>query len=154
MNYDILIESANALLKDEPNNLSLLSNATAFINDHINDLNWVGFYLYNNGVLTLGPFQGKVACNKILPGKGVVGTSYVNNEVIVVKNVHEIENHIMCDANSMSEVVIPIRNGKEIYAIFDFDSPIENRFDDKLVQFLRQFAALIEKYIDFNAPLI
>ena len=154
MNYKVLLQSAKGLLSSEPTNLSLLSNATAFLNDSIQDLNWVGFYMFKDGILTLGPFQGKVACNLIMPGKGVVGSSYQKNEVIVVKNVHEIDNHITCDPVSMSETVVPIRHNEHVWAILDLDSPIENRFDPELVDFLQQFGALIENYIDFERPLI
>ena len=124
MDYKTLLESAEGLLSSQPTNLSLLSNASAFIYDAIPTLNWVGFYMYKDGILTLGPFQGKVACNLIMPGKGVVGTSYIKNESIVVKNVHEVDNHITCDPVSMSEVVFPIRNKDEVWAILDIDSPI------------------------------
>ena len=111
----------------------------------IKDINWVGFYMYKDGVLTLGPFQGKVACNLIMPGKGVVGTSFVKKEVIVVKNVHEIDNHITCDPVSMSETVVPIKNENgDVWAILDLDSPLEARFDQQLVDFLQQFGALLE----------
>src|SRR5690554_2595599 len=113
MDYKTLLESAQGLLSSELTTLSLLSNASAFIYDAIPTLNWVGFYMYKDGILTLGPFQGKVACNLIMPGKGVVGTSYLKNESIVVKNVHEVDNHITCDPVSMSEVVFPIRNKDE-----------------------------------------
>lgn len=154
MDYKVLLQSAEGLLSSEPTNLSILSNASAFLNDAIPDLNWVGFYMYKDGILTLGPFQGRVACNLIMPGKGVVGTSFIKNEVIVVKNVHEIENHITCDPVSMSETVIPIRSNGNVWAILDLDSPVENRFDTDLVHFLQQFALLIENYIDFSKPLI
>lgn len=155
MDYKTLLESAEGLLSSEPTNLSLLSNASAFLNDAISNLNWVGFYMYKDGVLTLGPFQGKVACNLIMPGKGVVGTSFVKKEVIVVKNVHEIDNHITCDPVSISETVVPIKNENgDVWAILDLDSPLEGRFDPQLVDFLQQFGALLEKYIDFNSALI
>ncbi|WP_210994401.1 GAF domain-containing protein [Acholeplasma laidlawii] len=74
--------------------------------------------------------------------------------MIVVKNVHEIENHITCDPISMSETVIPIRHNGAIWAILDLDSPVENRFDKDLVDFLQQFGLLIENYIDFSKGLI
>ncbi len=154
MNYGILLQSANELFKDEPNNLSLLSNASAFIKQNIDHLNWVGFYLYTQKDLTLGPFQGKVACNIIPPGKGVVGTGYLKKEIIVVEDVNKIENHIMCDPLSQSEVVVPIMHAGKVWAIFDIDAPVTNRFDQDLVHFLQQFGQLLEKYIDFNAGLI
>lgn len=154
MNYDLILESASELLKDEPNNLSLLSNASAFLKQNIDQLNWVGFYLFNQKNLTLGPFQGKVACNVIAPGKGVVGTGFIKKETIVVDDVNKIDNHIMCDPLSQSEVVIPIMNQESVWAILDVDAPITNRFDSHLVDFLQQFGRLIEKYIDFNGSLI
>ena len=54
----------------------------------------------------------------------------------------------------MSEVVIPIRNEGKVWAILDLDSPIENRFDPDLVDFLQQFGQLVENYIDFSKALI
>ena len=42
MDYKVLLESAEGLLSTEPTNLSILSNASAFLNDH-DPLNWVGF---------------------------------------------------------------------------------------------------------------
>ena len=41
--------------------ITILSNASALINDYIPNISWVGFYLNKNNKLILGPFQGKVA---------------------------------------------------------------------------------------------
>lgn len=154
MKYVFLLESAKALLQDSPNNLSLLSNASAFINDNIENLNWVGFYLFDGTKLTLGPFQGKVACEIIHPSRGVCGTAYTTKEIQVVKDVHAIDNHIACDPLSSSETVIPIINHGEVWGVFDLDSPIVNRFDQDLVDFLTKFVEILTKYIDFNKSLI
>jgi L-methionine (R)-S-oxide reductase len=154
MNYDILLESANALFKDEPNTLSLLSNASAFLNENIPTINWVGFYLFDGTKLTLGPFQGKVACQVIEPGRGVCGTALVEKKTQVVKDVHAIDNHIACDPNSNSEVVIPIFNKLSVYGVLDIDSPVTNRFDSELVHFLEQFVVILSKYIDFSVKLV
>ena len=74
----IIIDQLDGLLTGETNPITVLANASALLNDSISELNWAGFYLYNGktGQLDLGPFQGKVACMHIQPGKGVVGTSY------------------------------------------------------------------------------
>ena len=153
MHYKTLLASAENLLSSEPTNLSLLSNASAFINDHITDLNWVGFYLYKNGILTLGPFQGKVACNLIMPGKGVVGTAYSKNESIVIKNVHEIENHITCDPVSMSEFVAPISNENGDVSVYQkVIAGSENRLlqaEEKL----QAYESEVERYRKQNFPI-
>lgn len=154
MNYVFLLESAKSLLQDSPNNLSLLSNASAFIKDNIENLNWAGFYLFDGTRLTLGPFQGKVACEIINPGRGVCGTAYQTKEIQVVEDVHAIDNHIACDPLSMSETVIPIINNGEVWGVFDLDAPVPNRFDKELVDFLTKFVEILTKYIDFNKSLI
>ena len=154
MNYVNLLESAKSLLADSPNNLSLLSNASAFINDNIKDLNWAGFYIYDKTNLTLGPFQGKVACEVIAPGRGVCGTAFITKEIQVVKDVHAIDNHIACDPNSNSEIVVPILHNNEVWGVLDVDSPVIDRFNDELVDFFTKFTEIITNKLDFNKSLI
>lgn len=154
MNYEILLQSANELFKTEPNQLSLLSNASAFIFENIPHLNWAGFYLFDGHQLTLGPFQGKVACNVIAPGKGVCGTALVTKQVQVVDDVNAIDNHIACDSNSQSETVIPIIHHGDVYGVLDVDAPVKARFDQDLVSFLTQYVAILSKYIDFSKKLV
>ena len=149
-----MLESADNLFKSEPNTLSLLSNAAAFLKENLDNLNWVGFYLFDGTNLTLGPFQGKVACNVIAPGKGVCGTGFIEKKTQVVGDVSKIENHIYCDPNSQSEVVIPIMNGSDVYGVLDLDAPIVERFDTQLVHFLEDYVKILTKYIDFNKGLI
>ena len=67
--YHELAMQLCALIEDESDKLAVLSNASACLNDALTDINWVGFYLYKNGELVLGPFQGKVACTHIPLGK-------------------------------------------------------------------------------------
>lgn len=148
MNYNILLETAKALLESQPNQIARLSNASAFLYESIDTLNWVGFYLYDGNILTVGPFQGKVACAEIELGKGVCGEAAIKNETMVVKDVHQHENHIACDSNSQSEVVVPIYVGGKLYGVLDVDSPVIDRFDLELVKFFEQFVELFIKTID------
>lgn len=140
---ELLLESAKALLQETKNNVSLLSNASAFIKAYIPDLNWAGFYLFENNELILGPFQGLPACVEIAVGKGVCGTSLQKKEILNVPDVHLFEGHIACDANSNSELVIPLfKNGKTI-GVMDIDSPLFNRFDKPLQDFFEALAQVI-----------
>lgn len=140
---ELLLQSAEALLKETKNNVSLLSNASAFIKAYIPDLNWSGFYLFEQNKLILGPFQGLPACVEIELGKGVCGTSLAKKEILNVPDVHQFDGHIACDSNSNSELVIPLfKNGKAI-GVMDIDSPLFNRFDAELQTFFEQFSAII-----------
>ena len=62
-------------LTGEKNRYANLSNASALLNQFFDRINWVGFYLMDEGELVLGPFQGLPACIRIPLGKGVCGTA-------------------------------------------------------------------------------
>lgn len=119
----------------EYEHMTILSNTSAIIYQLFPNINWVGFYIYKNNCLHLGPFQGKPACMKIDINNGVCGYSARNKQSIIVDNVHEFEGHIACDSNSNSELVIPIIINNKLYGVLDIDSPIFNRFskDDLLL---------------------
>ena len=74
-----LLKSAESLFQESKNNTSLLANASSFIMHSIKDLNWVGFYLFENEYLIVGPFQGKPACVEIQVGNGVCGKAFQVN---------------------------------------------------------------------------
>jgi GAF domain-containing protein len=46
-----------------------------------------------------------------------------------VPDVRAFSGHIACDADSRSELVVPVRRGGTIIAVIDLDAPRENRFD-------------------------
>jgi GAF domain-containing protein len=143
-----LLDVALALFESQPNQISLLSNASAFLNDSFDRINWVGFYLFDGTNLTVGPFQGKVACSLIPLGKGVCGEAALHNKVMVVKDVHEHPNHITCDENSQSEVVVPIYVKGKLFGVLDVDSPVIDRFDEDTTNFFIEFVKLLVKTID------
>ncbi|MFA5560395.1 MAG: GAF domain-containing protein [Acholeplasmataceae bacterium] len=143
MKKDEMLQLAKNLLYKQPNMASFLANAAAFLNEVLDDINWVGFYLYDGKNLTVGPFQGKVACALIELGAGVCGTAALKQETIVVKDVHAFDGHIACDANSQSEVVVPIIVNGMLFGVLDVDSPTIDRFDLKTVSFLEAFVALM-----------
>ncbi|MCI5773728.1 MAG: GAF domain-containing protein [Erysipelotrichaceae bacterium] len=124
-----------ALLCEEPDLIAALSNISACLNQHFTDINWVGFYLYKNDELVLGPFQGKVACTHIPMGKGVCGTSAAKQESIIVPDVHAFSGHIACDSVSASELVVPIIKDGKLFGVIDIDSPLKARFsaEDKTI---------------------
>jgi GAF domain-containing protein len=148
MKNKTLLATAEALLESQPNQIALLANASAFLNESFDQINWVGFYLFDGNILTVGPFQGKVACAEIPLGKGVCGEAAIKKQTLVVKDVHAHANHIACDSNSQSEVVVPIYINGRLFGVLDVDSPIKDRFDSETVAFFEDFVNILVKTID------
>ena len=98
-----------------------LSNAAALLKEKL-DCWWVGFYLIENNVLNLGPFQGPAACTTIEKGRGVCGTVWELKKSLIVDNVHEFKGHIACSSESNSEIVIPMFENNKIWGVLDIDS--------------------------------
>lgn len=119
--YELLSKQLDALLSGEPNLYANLSNASALLNQFFDRINWVGFYLMEDGELVLGPFQGLPACVRIQVGKGVCGTAVERKESIIVPDVEAFPGHIVCDAASRSEIVVPIIKNDEVIGVLDID---------------------------------
>ncbi|RUO72975.1 GAF domain-containing protein [Idiomarina ramblicola] len=130
--YSDLLAQTRALTEDEPDLIANLANISALLYEHIDDINWLGFYLVRSeNELVLGPFQGRVACVRILFGKGVCGVAAETQACQRVDDVHQFAGHIACDSASNSEVVAPIVvNGKTV-AVLDVDSPSVSRFGEQ-----------------------
>lgn len=128
--YAQLAEELRALLRGEHDRVANAANTVALIFDALPRLNWAGFYFLNEGELLVGPFQGKPACVRIAIGKGVCGTAAATRRTIIVPNVHDFAGHIACDADSRSEIVIPLEKNGDLLGVLDLDSPILGRFDD------------------------
>ncbi len=126
--YRDLARDLTALLAGERDLIANASNTAALIYDALPDLNWAGFYLYKEGELVLGPFQGKPACVRIAIGKGVCGTAAERRETVIVEDVHAFPGHIACDSASNSEIVVPLLRGAELLGVLDVDSPKPRRF--------------------------
>ena len=145
VNYDFLCQQLRSLTDGIPYKIANLANASALLWQELPQINWAGFYLMEDGALVLGPFQGKTACIRIPVGKGVCGTAVAENASQLVPDVHAFPGHIACDSASESEVVIPIRNGGEIYGVLDIDSPVKGRFSEDDLKGLTRFVAVLEK---------
>ncbi|MBF7024493.1 GAF domain-containing protein [Staphylococcus kloosii] len=147
-NYSMLQKQLAALIEDESNLIAILSNSSALLNDNLDQINWVGFYLIENNELILGPFQGHPACVHIAIGSGVCGTAVEQDETQVVADVNAFPGHIACDANSKSEIVVPIHVNNKVIGVLDIDAPILNRFDDNDKQQLEQVVTIIESQLN------
>ena len=147
LNYSLLSKQLDGLLSGEKDLIANLSNTSAFINQFLPEINWVGFYLIKNNALKLGPFQGLPACVDIEIGKGVCGTAVENNSTQLVDDVNAFPGHIAGDANSKSEIVIPLYYNKEVIGVLDIDAPIKARFTEKDKDGLEQLVQVLEKHL-------
>ncbi|MDT0722976.1 GAF domain-containing protein [Staphylococcus haemolyticus] len=146
-NYNLLTKQLQSLIEDEQNLIAILSNTSAILNDNLDQINWVGFYLIESEELILGPFQGHPACVHIAIGKGVCGTAVAEDKTQLVKDVHAFPGHIACDANSKSEIVIPIHVNDEIIGVLDIDAPITDRFTNEDKEGLEVIVKVLEKQL-------
>lgn len=138
-----MVEQLRGLVSDAQYQITLLANTSAFFNELLEDINWVGYYLYKDEQLILGPFQGKVACEIIKTHRGVCGACARERRTILVKDVHQFPGHIQCDAASNSEIVIPLIVHGELFGVLDIDSPLVGRFTLEDQEVLEQCAQLI-----------
>lgn len=127
--YRELVKSADALTSGESDGVANMSNIAALLWEFLPDVNWTGFYRVVDGELVLGPFQGKAACIRIPFGRGVCGAAAQTGETQLVEDVHAFPGHIACDANSASELVVPVMRDGQVIAVVDLDSPSRGRFD-------------------------
>jgi GAF domain-containing protein len=142
--YSLMNKQLLSLTEGVEDGISNLANASALLFHTLEGLNWAGFYLYKEGALLLGPFQGKTACTKIPMGKGVCGTAAERGETIVVPDVHAFPGHIACDGDSNSEIVIPLYLRGSLYGVLDIDSPLLDRFSEADREGLELFARALE----------
>ncbi|MFE9579231.1 GAF domain-containing protein [Nocardia sp. NPDC006044] len=128
--YQQLVAQAEALVAGEHDRVANAANLSSLVFHALPGLNWVGFYFYDGNELVVGPFQGQPACVRIALGKGVCGTAAQTRETQLVPDVHAFPGHIACDAQTRSEVVIPLVHNDELVGVFDLDSPKPDRFDE------------------------
>lgn len=128
--YRQLTEQATALLAGEPDRIANAANLSALIYHALPEVNWAGFYFYDGHELVVGPFQGKPACVRIALGTGVCGTAARTRRTQVVPDVHAFPGHIACDADTRSEIVVPLVRTGTLIGVLDLDSPQPGRFGD------------------------
>ena len=147
--YETLNKMLKSLVEDETDRIANLANASSLLNMFLKDINWVGFYLYQEDTneLVLGPFQGLPACVTIKNGKGVCGTAFRGNDIFIVDDVNEFPGHIACDANSKSEIVLPIYKDGVGIGVLDIDAPIYSRFTEEDRLGLKAFVETLTPYI-------
>ena len=147
VDYEMLGAQLQALLHDETDALANAANFVALLFNALHDINWLGLYVMRGDELVLGPFQGNPACVRIPIGRGVCGTAARDMTTLRVANVHEFDGHIVCDAASRSEIVVPLVSGGRVLGVLDIDSPSEARFSEQDQQGLESLCELFIKVV-------
>lgn len=142
--YNELLMQLKALVSGVPYQTANLANASALLWQHLENINWAGFYIMEQGALVLGPFQGKPACIRIAVGKGVCGTAVAEDRTQRIADVHQFPGHIACDGASNSEIVVPIRKDGQVWGVLDIDSPLFDRFSTEDQEGLEDFVKALE----------
>lgn len=140
--YALLADQARGLLSVTRDPVANAANLAAMIYSECDRINWVGFYFLKDGELIVGPFQGKPGCVRIALGQGVCGTAASERRSQRVDDVHAFDGHIVCDADSRSELVIPLLKDGDLLGVLDLDSPEKARFDATDQRGFEQLAAV------------
>lgn len=149
MDKNTLLTQLEALLSAETDPVANMANTAALVYNGLAGLNWAGFYLLKEGVLVLGPFQGKPACVRISVGRGVCGTAVQLRKTVLVPDVHQFPGHIACDSASQSEIVVPLIKNGVILGVLDIDSPRKGRFSQEDQIFFEKVAEILLKNCHF-----
>ncbi|GAA5632734.1 free methionine-R-sulfoxide reductase [Acinetobacter calcoaceticus] len=144
--YQSILPQIQAIVEDESDVIANLANICAALKQQFGWF-WIGFYLVKGNELVLGPFQGPIACTRIAKGRGVCGSAWQQQQVIVVPDVNQFPGHIACSSDSKSEIVLPIMKNGECVGVLDIDSDELNQFDEIDAEYLKQLMSVIEKFI-------
>ena len=124
-----------AVIAGETNRVARMATVSNILHHAFDHYFWTGFYIVDPEKpeeLVIGPYQGTMGCLRIPFGKGVCGTAAARRKTVIVEDVHEFPGHIACDANSESEIVVPVFDAAgALVAVFDVDSDRKAMFDDE-----------------------
>ena len=141
--YESIYPQLKALTEDEPDLIANMANIASALKEAFGFF-WVGFYRVVGDQLVLGPFQGPVACIRIIFGRGVCGTAWKEKRTILVPDVELFPGHIACSSLSRSEIVIPLLRDGDVVAVLDVDSDALNSFNEVDTLFLEKIASLLK----------
>lgn len=152
--YDEMLLACSALLVD--NWVANTANVSSLLWHMFHSLkvpvNWTGFYVLDETTkdksgserqLILGPFQGKVACQTIAFGKGVCGIAAERQMIQLVPDVNAFPDHIACDGETQSEIVVPLVKDGVTVAVIDIDCLDKAAFDETDAVYLDKLADLL-----------
>jgi len=144
--YNRIYEQIRELFREKPDLQARMATLNALLYHKMDGFFWVGFYLLKDGILTVGPYQGPLACLELPDNQGVCWEGIRLGKPVVVPDVHKFTGHIACDSRSKSEIVIPVRDqSNTITGVLDIDSNLINNFDAVDAQQLEKMVGLLNE---------
>jgi GAF domain-containing protein len=122
--WNEVLERIDALLEGETDWIAAMATVVCELHHAFDHFDWTGFYrAVDDDLLIIGPYQGGHGCQRIEFGRGVCGTSAAERRTVVVDDVDEFPGYIACDAETLSEIVVPVlRADGRVLAVLDVDS--------------------------------
>ena len=142
--YELLYRQAREIVAGEEDVVANMANLAAMIHQTFGFW-WTGFYRVCGDELILGPFQGPLACSRIVFGRGVCGTAWKEQQTQIVPDVELFPGHIACSSLSRSEIVVPVWHEEKIVAVLDIDSEHLATFDTTDQEWLEKIVQLLYK---------
>lgn len=142
--YDRIKEQLTTLFSKTSDPVARMTTLTAVLHNKFDYYFWTGFYRLIDGELTVTCYQGSVACLILKKHTGVCWAAIDRDEPVIVPDVHSFDGHIVCDARTKSEIVIPAHDTQgNVVAVLDVDSRNLNSFDQHDAAGLQELVDLI-----------
>ncbi len=142
--YSRLYKQLEELVKKSDNASARMATIIAVLHHKMDYFFWTGFYLIDDGKMTVNMYQGPVACQILEKDKGVCWAAFNQQKSIVVEDVHAFPGHIACDSRSSSEIVVPLKNADgQVIGVLDVDSKDKASFSDVDAVWLEKILELI-----------
>ena len=142
--YQRIYKQLSELVLKSNNQSARMATIIAVLHHKMDYYFWTGFYLLDDGKMTVNSYQGPVACQILEKDKGVCWAAFNKKETIVVEDVHQFPGHIACDSRSNSEIVVPFKNADgEIIGVLDVDSSQKASFTDVDAKWLEKILELV-----------
>ena len=127
--YERIFNQLEELLQRTDNRIARMATVASILHHKMPHYFWTGFYIHTNNDLTVGPYQGPLACQVLEREKGVCWAGFLNKETIIVPDVQKFPGHIACDTRSNAEIVVPLLDDKgQVWGVMDVDSKTRNAF--------------------------
>ena len=153
--YEQALAAIVANLEGEDDTILKMATINCLLKTYLPYYYWVGFYLVSGPErLSVGPYQGTLGCLHIDFARGVCGRAAREQRTQIVADTHALaqgSEHIACDPNSRSEIVVPVFDeANRLIAVFDVDSPLYNRFNESDKRLLENLVDIFIKNTSFE----
>jgi L-methionine (R)-S-oxide reductase len=142
--YERIFNQLKELLQRTDNRIARMATVASILHHKMPHYFWTGFYIHTNNDLTVGPYQGPLACQVLEREKGVCWAAFLNKETIIVPDVHKFPGHIACDSRSNAEIVVPLLDEKgQVWGVLDVDSKMRDVFSPVDQHWLEKIVGLL-----------